>query len=80
MFDFIQSIALNISRALSSVSKDDVFSLLVVFVLDDSKVHICTIYSGNVTSDIETIINEGFGRYITLKILYINLYDSYIRF
>ena len=58
MFDFVQSIVLNISWALSFVSKDDVFSLLVVFVLGDSKIHICTIYSGNMTSDIEVIINE----------------------
>ena len=58
MFDFVQSIVLNISWALSFVSKDDVFSLLVVFVLNDSKIHICTIYSGNMTSDIEVIINE----------------------
>jgi len=80
MFDFVQSIALNISWALSFVSKYDVFLLLVVFVLGDSKVHIYTIYSGNMTSDIEAIINEYFGRYTTLGILYINSDDSYIRF
>jgi len=80
MFNLVRPIALNTSQSLSSVGEGSISLLPAVFALENSKVHICTTYSGNVTSDIKAMIDEGLGKHTRLEILYIDLYDSYIGF
>ena len=80
MFDFVQSVVLNTFQALNFAGKDGMFPLPAVFVLEDFRIYICTMYYSNVTFNIEAMIDEGLGRYTTLEISYIDLYNSYIRF
>jgi len=54
--------------------------LLVVLALGNSRVHVHTSYSDNVAFNIEAMVDESLGRCTTLEILYINLYNCYIRF
>jgi len=80
VFKFVQSIVLNVSQALSSISKGDVSPLPVVLVLGDFRIHVCTLYGGNIASNIEAAVDEGLSRHTTLGILYIKSYNCHIRF
>lgn len=73
VFKFVQSIALNTSQALSSISKGGVFLLLAILILEDFRVHVCILYGDNVASNIEAAVDESLGRCTTLGILYIVL-------
>jgi len=48
IFDLMWTITFNITRALGLVSKNDMSLFSAILVLGDTRVHICTLYSGNV--------------------------------
>ena len=54
-------------------------SMAPLLVLQNTRIHICTMNNGDKATDIETVVDEWFGCQTTLRILYINLYYHYIR-
>ena len=61
-------------------SEDSVPPLPAVLVLQDAGVHVSTIDSHDIASNIETLINECLSCQTTLWVLYVYLDDYYIRF
>ena len=64
---------------MKTACKDSIFPFPVVFVLRDFRVHISSIYSCYIITDIETSIDKVFSFCATLGILYFNLDDCYVR-
>ena len=62
VFNFIRSIILNTLRTLSSIRKSSISLLLAVLILENTKIHICTLNGGNVTSHIKELVNECFSK------------------
>ena len=65
---------------MNTAEKSGIFLFLAVFTLGNIWVHVGTVDSGNVASDIKTSINQHFGFNITLKVLDDHTNDNYIRF
>ena len=80
VFNLVQSITLDTPRALEVISKGGMFPLLVVLVLWDSRIHICTSNSSNITTNIEASIDKHFGQRTTLHISNINSNNSHVQF
>jgi len=62
VFNLMRSIALNTLKVLSSTSKSGVFPLPVVLVLENTRIYIYTLNSGDIAFHIEESINKSFGR------------------
>jgi len=71
MFSFVWSVILNTSQALSSTSESSMSLLLATFVLENSRVYIHTLNSGNIASYVKAPVNQIFSIVTTLNILYI---------
>ena len=61
-FNLMRSVALNTLRALSLTSKCDVFSLLIVLILENTRIHICISNGSNIAFYIKELINKIFGK------------------
>ena len=79
IFGFVQSIAFNTFSTLSIICKSDVFLFSVIFILEDFRIYISTTYSSNMPFYIEVLINQELGKYVTLKVLYVNPNNGHIR-
>jgi len=80
VFDLVRSVILDISLFLKVACKSSMFPFLVVYILEDSQVHISFMYSCDIITDIKTPINKAFSFYTTLNIPYINLDNHHVRF
>jgi len=80
VFDLVRSIVFDIVWSLDMIGKCNVFSLLAILILGNTRVYISISYSSKVTLYIEISIDQGLGRSTTLGIPYIDSDYSYIRF
>ena len=76
----VQAIAFDAFCPLYSTNTSSIAPLPVVFALKDAWIHVGTSNSSNKPSDIEPLVDEGFGLRATLNISYVDLYDSHVRF
>ena len=59
MFDLVRPITFDTSQFLSMTDKHSISSLPAILVLEDTKVHIFISHDSNVTSYIESIVNQS---------------------
>ena len=76
----VRAITLNTFGALYSVQESGVAPFLAVLALGNSWVHVCSLDSNNVLSNIKAPVNEHLGIHSTLDVPNIDPYDGYIRF
>jgi len=79
VFNLVVSTAFDTSWSLKTAHKDSIFPFPAVFALRDFEVHISSIYSCYVITDIEIPIDKILSFCATLGILYFNLDDCYVR-
>ena len=79
MLSFVWTITLNVFQALSSVLKDSVSPLPSVLTLENSWVHVSTMNSDNIATNIKVSINETLSLAPTLNILYIQPNNSHVQ-
>jgi len=60
------------------ICKYNVASLSAILVLQNTKIYTCTFNSGNVSFQVEALVNELFGFCVILKVLNVDLYYSYV--
>jgi len=68
------------SKVLELAHKYCVLPFPTVLVLGDFYVHVCTLYSHDVVSNIKTSFDEALGFHTTLNISYIYPNNCYVRF
>jgi len=78
IFEFIGTITLGIFGFMNTASKGYIFLSPTILVLGDARIHVCTLYSGNIHSNVEQPVDKAFSIYSTLSISYINPHYSYI--
>lgn len=61
VFCLVRSIIFNIPRSLSPADKSSISLFLAILVLGDTRIHISSLYHGNVTSYVKASINKHFG-------------------
>ena len=62
VFNFMRSTILNILKALTLISESCVFSLLIVFVLRNTRIYIYTSNDSNIAYYIKESVNEYFSK------------------
>jgi len=60
MFNFIEAIAFVAFETINTTRKSGMIPLPTILVLRNTKVHICSSNSSNITSYIETSVNKAF--------------------
>ncbi len=65
---------------LNSTDANSMAPLPAIFTLGDIQVYVGTSNGSNEPSNIEPLVDEGFGLRTTLSISYVNPYDGYVRF
>jgi len=60
MFNFIKAIVFLVFETINIASKSGMIPLPSILVLRNTKVHICSSDSSNITSYIETFVNKAF--------------------
>ena len=79
VFQFVGTIALNAFHLLDSIWKCSIPLFLAILVLEHTRVYIHTSDGGYIPSYVETSVNKTFHFTFTLKILDVQLYNSYIQ-
>ena len=59
VFESVQSIALNALGALDSAREGSMFPLPAVFALENSWVHVCPSYGGDIPADVKAPVDEA---------------------
>ena len=80
VFNLVQSITLDVPRALEATSEGGMSPLSVVLALQDSRIHIHTSNGSNITTNIKASIDECFGQRTTLRIPDVNPNNSHVQF
>ena len=62
VFNLMRSTILNILKALTLIRESCVFSLLIVFVLGNTRIYIYTSNDSNIASHIKESVNEYFSK------------------
>jgi len=63
-----------------TICESSVFLFPAVLALEDIRIHVCTTDSCNVTSNVEASVDEILSFRTTLRILNVDLDNSYVRF
>jgi len=79
MFGFMRTIVFSIFGPLNSTWKDNIFSLLAVLTLGNTRVHVYTSNSGNMASYIKAPVNQSFCFTTTLDIPDVHPNNSHIQ-
>jgi len=77
---FMRTITFLAFETMCKVSKDNIISLLTIFALRNTRVHVGSSDSSDIIIYIETSVNETFSFCTILRIPNINPNNSYIRF